>query len=182
MCCALLERLGVRRASSSCRGRGWGGTPRGPCAATASATLERSTGTVAHGKRAASERRRRRSKVSRRRRAGHAPPARRGGVCACRARSNGWRRPCGGGWWWCAHQLRITSGRLPLCPDPRSGEVFYFNIPSIALGSLPSASARLSAVLAEKKKRFANASYSCATALITALIISPWKATSPQSP
>ena len=46
-------------------------------AATASATLERSTGTVAHGKRAARERRRRRSKVSRRRRAGHAPPARR---------------------------------------------------------------------------------------------------------
>ena len=27
--CALLERLGARRASSSCRGRGWGGTPRG---------------------------------------------------------------------------------------------------------------------------------------------------------
>ena len=47
-------------------------------AATASAKLERSTGTVAHGKRAAREWRRRRSKVSRRRRAGHAPPARRG--------------------------------------------------------------------------------------------------------
>ena len=30
-CCALLERLGARRASSFCRGRGWGGTPRGPC-------------------------------------------------------------------------------------------------------------------------------------------------------
>ena len=29
--CALLERLGARRASSSCRVRGWGGTPRGPC-------------------------------------------------------------------------------------------------------------------------------------------------------
>ena len=29
--CALLERLGARRASSSCGGRGWGGTPRGPC-------------------------------------------------------------------------------------------------------------------------------------------------------
>ena len=25
--CALLERLGATRASSSCRGRGWGGTP-----------------------------------------------------------------------------------------------------------------------------------------------------------
>ena len=44
--------------------------------AAASATLERSAGTVAHGKRAASERRRRCSKVSRRWRAGHAPPAR----------------------------------------------------------------------------------------------------------
>ena len=31
VCCALLERLGARRASGSCRGRGWGGTPRGPC-------------------------------------------------------------------------------------------------------------------------------------------------------
>ena len=31
VCCVLLERLGARRASSSCRGRGWGGTPRGPC-------------------------------------------------------------------------------------------------------------------------------------------------------
>ena len=45
-----------------------------------------------------------------------APAARRrravGGACACRARSNGRRRPCGGGW--CAHQLRITSGWLPL--------------------------------------------------------------------
>jgi len=28
--CALLERLGARRASSSCRGRGWDGTPREP--------------------------------------------------------------------------------------------------------------------------------------------------------
>ena len=66
-------------------------------AATASATLERSAGTVAHGKRAA----RRRSKVSRRRRAV-------GGACACRARSNGRRKPCSGGrWWW--QQLRITS-------------------------------------------------------------------------
>jgi len=59
--CAVLERLGARRASNSCRGRGWSGTPRGPHSATASATLERSAGTVAHGKRAARERRRRRS-------------------------------------------------------------------------------------------------------------------------
>jgi hypothetical protein len=63
-------------------------------AATASATLERSAGTVAHGKRAARERRRRRSKVSRRRRAGNAPPVRRGRrVRVPRAnRSHGLRR------------------------------------------------------------------------------------------
>ena len=51
-------------------------------------------------------------------RAAGAPATRRrravGGACACRARSNGRRRPLVGGWWWCAHQLRITSGRLPL--------------------------------------------------------------------
>ena len=78
-------------------------------AATASATLERSTGTVAHGKRAARERRRRRSQVSRRWRAGHAPPARRGRrVRVPRA----FKRPAKTfvWWWWCAHQLRITSG------------------------------------------------------------------------
>ena len=83
--------------------------------AAATATLERSGGTVAHGKRAARERRRRRSKVSRRRRAGRRAV---GGACACRARSNGRRRPLVGGWW-CGAQLRITSGWLP-----RSGEVF----------------------------------------------------------
>ena len=83
--------------------------------AAATATLERSAGTEAHGKRAARERRRRRSKVSRRRRAGRRAV---GGACACRARSNGRRRPFGGGWWWW-QQLRITAGWLP-----RSGEVF----------------------------------------------------------
>jgi hypothetical protein len=66
---------GVLRAPAEGEG---GVAHREDLAATASATLERSTGTVAHGKRAARERRRRRSKVSRRRRAGHAPPARRG--------------------------------------------------------------------------------------------------------
>ena len=88
--------------------------------AAATATLERSGGTVAHGKRAARERRRRRSKVSRHRRAGRAPPARRGRrVRVPRA----FKRPAKtlwwwwGGWWW--QQLRITSGWLP-----RSGEVF----------------------------------------------------------
>ena len=66
---------GVLRAPAEGEG---GVAHREDLAATASATLERSTGTVAHGKRAARERRRRRSKVSRRRRAGHAAPARRG--------------------------------------------------------------------------------------------------------
>ena len=81
------------------------------------ATLERSTGTVAHGKRAARERRRCRSKVSRRRRAGHPPPARRGRrVRVPRA----FKRPAktfgGGGGGGGAHTNSelITSGRLPL--------------------------------------------------------------------
>ena len=101
---------GVLRAPAEGEG---GVAHREDLAATASATLERSTGTVAHGKRAARERRRR-SKVSRRRRAGHAPPARRGRrvrvPCAFKrpAKTLWWW------WWWCAHQLRITSGRLPL--------------------------------------------------------------------
>ena len=86
---------GVLRAPAEGEG---GLAHREDLAATASATLERSTGTVAHGKRAARERRRHRSKVSRRRRAGHAPPARRGRrVRVCRARSNGRRRPLVGG-------------------------------------------------------------------------------------
>ena len=81
VCCALLARgsvQGVLRAPAEGEG---GVARREDLAATASATLERSAGTVAlvaHGKRAARERRRRRSKVSRRRRAGHAPRARRG--------------------------------------------------------------------------------------------------------
>ena len=83
--------------------------------AAASATLERSAGTVAHGKRAARERRRRRSKVSRRRRAGHAPPARRGRhVRVPRA----FKRPAKTFLLWVvvAHcvSLRITSGWPPL--------------------------------------------------------------------
>ena len=98
--CALLERLGARRASSSCRGRGWGGTPRGPCChRLRHARAERRYGGSWHT-RAARERRRRRSKVSRRRRAGRAPPARRGRrVCVPRA----FKRPAktfGWGWWW----------------------------------------------------------------------------------
>ena len=66
---------GVLRAPAEGEG---GVAHRENLSAAAAATLERSAGTVAHGKRAARERRRRRSKVSRRRRAGRAPPARRG--------------------------------------------------------------------------------------------------------
>ena len=62
---------GVLRAPAEGEG---GVAHREDLAATASATLERSTGTVAHGKRAARDNVRR-SKVSRRRRAGHAPGA-----------------------------------------------------------------------------------------------------------
>ena len=100
---------GVLRAPAEGEG---GVAHREDLAATASATLERSAGMVAYGKRAARERRRRRSKVSRRRRAGHAPPARRGRrVRVPRA----FKRPAKTlWWWWCAHQLRITSGRPPL--------------------------------------------------------------------
>ena len=86
---------GVLRAPAEGEG---GVAHRENLAATASATLERSAGTVAHGKRAARERRRRRSKVSRRRRAGRAPPARRGRrVRVPRA----FKRPAKtfGGWW-----------------------------------------------------------------------------------
>ena len=83
--------------------------------AAASAMLERSTGTVAHGKRAARKRRRRRAKVSRRRRAGRAPPERRGRrVRVPRA----FKRPAKNlwwwWWWWWWQQPRITSGWLPL--------------------------------------------------------------------
>ena len=109
---------GVLRAPAEGEG---GVAHREDLAATASATLERSTGTVAHGKRAARERRRRRSKVSRRRRAGHAPPARRGRrVRVPRA----FKRPAktfgGGGWWWCAHS---GAERRPQAADPASSKV-----------------------------------------------------------
>ena len=100
---------GVLRAPAEGEG---GVAHREDLAATASATLERSTGTVAHGKRAARERRRRRSKVS----AAGAPPA---PPARWEARARAARVQTAGEdlwwwWWWCAHQLRITSGRLPL--------------------------------------------------------------------
>ena len=104
---------GVLRAPAEGEG---GVAHREDLAATASATLDRSAGTVAHdGKRAARDRRRRRSKVSRR------PPARRPPAAGApwEARARAARVQTAGEdlwwwWWWCAHQLRITSGRLPL--------------------------------------------------------------------
>ena len=113
---------GVLRAPAEGEG---GVAHRENLSAAASATLERSAGTVAHGKRAARERRRRRSKVSRRRSAGRAPPARRGRrVRVPRA----FKRPAKTLWWvvggWCAHRLRITSGWLPLIGGSiRKGEI-----------------------------------------------------------
>ena len=111
--CALLERLGARRASSSCGGRGWGGTPRGPCCHRLRHTRaeHRYGGSWQEGgARAASPPLQ-----------GLAPPARRpraaGAPWEARARAarvqTACEEPCGGGWWWW-QQLRITSGRLPL--------------------------------------------------------------------
>ena len=79
-CAARCSRGSVQGVLRARPAEGEGGVAhREDLAATASATLERSTGTVAHGKRAARERRRRRSKVSRAAGArGHEPPARRG--------------------------------------------------------------------------------------------------------
>ena len=83
--------------------------------AAATATLERSGGTVAHGKRAARERRRRRSKVSRHRRAGRAPPARRGR----RVRVRRAFKRLG----YLGSEAR-GSGPLPRAGFPESGEVY----------------------------------------------------------
>ena len=73
---ALLETLGARRASRSCRGRGWVGTPRGPhCRRCRHARAERRYGGSRHegGARAASPPRQRLAPPARRRRAAGAP-------------------------------------------------------------------------------------------------------------
>ena len=92
--CALPERLGARRTSSSCRGRGWGGTPRElQCRRLRHARAERRYGGSWQegGARAASP------PLQSRSRAANASATRRrravGGACACRARSNGRRKP-----------------------------------------------------------------------------------------
>ena len=84
---------GVLRAPAEGEG---GVAHRENLSAAASAMLERSAGTVAHGKSAARKRRRRRAKVSRRRRAGRAPLERRGRrVRVPRA----FKRPANTFWW-----------------------------------------------------------------------------------
>ena len=107
---------GVFRAPAEGEG---GVAHREDLAATASATLERSGGTVAHGKRAARERRRRRSKVSRRRRAGHAPPARRGRrVRVPRA----FKRPAKTLWWWVV--VRAPTSNYLRLASPIGGSMY----------------------------------------------------------
>ena len=109
--CALLERLGARRASSSCRGRGWGGTPRGPCChRLRHARAERRYGGSWQegGARAASPPLQGLTPPARRPRAAGAPWEAR--ARAARVQTAGedlW-------WWWWWQQLRITSGWLPL--------------------------------------------------------------------
>ena len=123
--CALLERLGARRASSSCGGRGWGGTPRGPCCHRLRHTRaeHRYGGSWQEGgARAASPPLQ-----------GLAPPARRPRAAGApwEARARAARVQTAGEdlvwwWWWCAHQLRITSGRLPLIGGSIQTRILYF--------------------------------------------------------
>jgi hypothetical protein len=114
-CAARCSRGSVaRRTSRSCRGRGWGGTPRGPCChRLGHARSERWYGGSWQEGSARSASPPLQGLASR---AAGAPttrvPARRGRrVRVPRA----FKRPArtfGGGW--CAHQLRITPGWLPL--------------------------------------------------------------------
>ena len=123
--CALLEMLGARRASSSCRGRGWGGTPRGPCCHRLRHTRaeHRYGGSWQEGgARAASPPLQ-----------GLAPPARRPRAAGApwEARARAARVQTAGEdlvWWWCggAH----TNSELPQAGFPCSGEVFATYITS----------------------------------------------------
>ena len=93
-----------------CRGRGWGGTPRGPCCHRlrhARAEHRYGGSWQAGGARAASPPLQ-----------GLAPPARRpraaGAPWEARARATCVQTAGEDLWWWWWQQLRITSGRLPL--------------------------------------------------------------------
>ena len=108
--CSLLERLGARRASSSCGGRvGWHTArtllpPPPPHSSGAPVRWLMARGRRASGVAAALRSRAAGAPATRRRRAV-------GGACACRARSQTAGEDL---WWWWWQQLRITSGRLPL--------------------------------------------------------------------
>ena len=112
---------GVLRAPAEGEG---GVAHREDLAASASATLERSAGTVAHDKRAARERRRRRSKVSRRRRAGHAPPARRGRRVRVPRAFKRPCRPCARGGW----VVRTPTRNYLRLASPDRGKYFSSNV------------------------------------------------------
>ena len=109
---------GVLRAPAEGEG---GVAHREDLAATASATLDRSAGTVAHdGKRAARDRRRRRSKVSRR------PPARRppaaGAPWEARARAARVQTAGENLWWWV---VRTPTPNYLRLASPDRGKYFH---------------------------------------------------------
>ena len=114
--CALLERLGAKRASSSCRGRGWDGTPREPqCRRRHHAQAERRYGGSWQegGARAASPPLQGLTPPERRPRAAGAPWEAR--ARAARVQTAGEDLVVGGG----AH----TNSELPQAGFPCSGEV-----------------------------------------------------------
>ena len=121
-CAARCSRGSVQRVlRAPAEGEG-GVAHRENLSATASATLERSTGTVAPGKRAARERRRRRSKVSRRRRERRRAA---GAPWEARARSNGRAKNLvvggGGG-------VRAPNPNYLRLASPDRGKYTYFQI------------------------------------------------------
>jgi len=108
--CALLERLGARRVSSSCQGRGWGGTPREPqCRRHHHARAERRYGGSWQegGARAASPSLQ-----------GLTPPARRPARRGRRVRvPRAFKRPAKTLWWWvgggAAHSSELPQAGFP---------------------------------------------------------------------
>ena len=111
--CALLETLCERHASSSCRGRWWGGTPRGPhCRHCRHTQAERRHGVSRHdgGARAASPPRQGLARPARRARAS-------GALCQARAAAARFKRLG-----YLGSEAR-GSGPLPRAGFPESGEV-----------------------------------------------------------
>ena len=114
--CALLERLGARRASSSCRGRGWGGTPRElQCRRHRHARAERRHGGSWQegGARAASPPLQ-----------GLTPPARRPARRGRRVRvPRAFKRPAKTLWWWWVVRTPTPNYRRLASPD--RGKYYY---------------------------------------------------------